>query len=210
MPDLRGELQRRSLEALALAEIGEIARLEALAGSRTKTQLHAYRLEALYEMAYLRIFVSWESFLEQAFLRFLCGYTSVHGAATLLPGTNFLANLAQAETAVLGGNTYVLWHNPTKVVNRCRRFFHTSTIESIVASNTARLEAFAAIRHRIAHAQSDAKQKFDSATMLLVGRRYRGARPGAFLRDRDTSVSPPERWLDRLSQELLNLSQQVT
>jgi len=210
MPDLHGELQRRSFEALALAEIGEIARVEAAAGSRTKAELHAYRLEALYEMAYLRIFVSWESFLEQAFLRFLCGYTSAHGVATMLPGRAFLPTLAQAETAVLGGNAYVLWHNPTRVVTRCRRFFHASTIETIVASNTARLEALAAIRHRIAHAQADAKQKFDSATMLLVGRRYRGARPGAFLRDRDTSVSPPERWLDRLAQELVSLSRQVT
>lgn len=209
MPDLRAELQRRTFEGLALAQFGEIARLEAARGSRTRAALHPVRLEALYEMAFLRVFVSWEAFLEQAFFRYLCGYASVHGTATPIPGSNFLPTLAQAELAVLNGNTYVLWHSPAKVVTRCRRFFNASTIETIVSSNTSRLEAFAAIRHRIAHAQTDARNKFDAATMSLVGRRYPGARAGAFLRDRDPTASPPERWLDRLAQELISLAHQV-
>ncbi|MBI5618443.1 MAG: hypothetical protein HY943_19375 [Gammaproteobacteria bacterium] len=209
MPDLHAELRRRAFEALALAEVGEIARIEAASGSRTRAGLHPIRLEALYEMAYLRVFVSWEAFLEQAFLRYLCGYASAHGTATPRAGTAFCSTLAQAETAVLNGNAYVLWHNPSKIIARCRRFFSVSQVESVIASNTARLDAFAAVRHRIAHAQADAKAKFDLATMTLYGRRYPGSRAGSFLRDRDISVAPPERWLDRLAQELISLSRQI-
>jgi hypothetical protein len=209
MPTLHMELQRRAFEALALAEVGEIARVEAAVGSRTRAGLYPVRLEALYEMAYLRVFVSWEAFLEQAFLRYLCGYASAHGMATPRPGSAFCSTLAQAEASVLNGNAYVLWHNPAKVIVRCRRFFSVSQLERVIASNTSRLEAFAAVRHRIAHAQSDAKAKFDLATMALHGRRYLGSRAGSFLRDRDVSIVPPERWLNRMAQELISLSRQV-
>src|SRR5712672_2619521 len=34
------------------------------------------KLELLYELAYLRFFIQWEVFLEQSFLRYLCGYSS--------------------------------------------------------------------------------------------------------------------------------------
>lgn len=209
MPDLGAELHRRTTEALALAEIGEIARVEAVRGSRTKQSLHPVRLEALYEMAYLRVFVSWEAFLEQAFLRYLCGYVSAHGAAVPALGTTFLPTLAKAEQAVLSGNAYVLWHSPARVILRSKRFFHTSRVEAIVLSNSARLEALAAVRHRITHSQADARNKFDAATMALAGKRYPGSRPGSFLRDWDRSVSPPFRWLDSLAAEFTGLAKQV-
>jgi hypothetical protein len=76
-------------------------------------------------------------------------------------------------------------------------------------SSAARLAMFAAIRHRVAHGQDDAKQKFNQATMFLCGRRYRGARPGSFLRDWDTSSQPNRRWLEVISLELANLARQI-
>lgn len=210
MPDLAGEFRRHADEALKLAEAGEVARLESVRGSRTRQLLHPVRVEALYELAYLRVFVGWEAFLEQAFLRYMCGYTSTRAAPpTLVAGGVFHPNIAAAEGAVLGTNSYVLWHNPTRVVARSRRFFAACVVESIVLSNSARLEAFAAVRHRITHAQADAQLKFDQATMMLNGRRYRGSRPGAFLRDVDLSASAPTRWIERLADELHSLSMQI-
>lgn len=76
MPGLGAEFRDRVTAAIRLAEIGEIARAEALPKSLTRRNLHPVRLELLYEMAYLRIFVSWETLLEQTFFRYLCGYTS--------------------------------------------------------------------------------------------------------------------------------------
>ena len=114
MPNFGDQLRHRFDDALELAAIGELARLEAQVGSRTRASLHPVRLEALYEMAYLRVFVTWEAFLEQVFLRYLCGYSSTHGLATPVGGTSFLPTLASAEQAVLAGNRYVVWHNPDK------------------------------------------------------------------------------------------------
>jgi hypothetical protein len=209
MPDLAAELGERFDEALKLAEIGEDARLEATRGSRTRVNLHPSRLEALYELAYLRVFVGWEAFLEQAFLRYLCGYLSTRGAATLIAGATYAPTLASAEKALLGGNRYALWHNPAGVVKRCQKFFSASPIEAVVNSNLARLTDFAAVRHRITHAHGDTRKNFDVATMNFAGGRYRGGRPGAFLRDRDTSHMPQIRWLERLTNELGGLAAQI-
>lgn len=126
-----------------------------------------------------------------------------------MPGINFSPTLASAETAVLGGQSYFLWHNPVKVVAKAARFFATSPIQTVVQSNQSQLEQLAAIRHRITHSQADARNKFDLATMSIVGKRYAGSRPGSFLRDIDMSSTPPLRWLENLGRGLQNLAGQV-
>ena len=209
MPGLEPEFRARVREAVRLAEIGELARAEAAVSSRTRANLHPARLELLYELAYLRIFVSWETFLEQTFMRYLCGYASRFGVATPASGQTYASDLFRAERALLGSRRYVLWHNPDAVSRRAKHFFSHSVIETVVLSNFARLEYLAAVRHRITHGQSDARLQFDRATMAITGRRYRGARVGAFLRDVDSSATPPIRWVERLGSELQGLAAQI-
>lgn len=209
LPRLAQEFSQRVSDALALAELGEVARIEAPPGSRSRALLHFSRLESLYELAFLKVFLSWESFLEDCFYRLLCGYTTSRGQEQLQPGVTYQPNLAGAERAVAGSQPYVLWHNPSTVTTRCRRFFDNGGIEVVVLSDLARVEAMARIRHRIAHSQSDAQTKFNSATMFLVGRRYPGSRAGRFLRDWVPASNPPVRWLDVLSAELQGLANQI-
>jgi|CXWL01.1.fsa_nt_gi hypothetical protein len=210
MPPIAARFRSRVAEAVKLAEIGEVAKQEASAGSQTRRNLHHARLELLYELAYLRIFISWESMLEECFLRYLCGYQSVVGVAVLPPGAAFQPTLGAAEAAVLGKSSFKLWHNPVHVVDRAQRFFSSSPIETVLLSNLSRLEELAAVRHRIAHSHADARQKFDSATISLAGRRYRGGRAGAFLRDTDVATLPPRRWVQQLGHELQGLAAQIS
>lgn len=209
MPALEATFRARASEAIKLAEIGELAKAGAITGSQTRRNLYPSRLEALYEMAYLRIFVSWEAFLEQVFLRYLCGYRSRFGLAVPSTGTSYSSTLAAAEQAVLAGSKYVLWHNPSVVITKARKFFSNSPIEAIILSNTTRLDHLAAVRHRITHSQRHARQRFDAATMIIAGRRYKGGRPGAFLRDRDNSATPSVRWLEQLGREFQGLAGQI-
>jgi hypothetical protein len=117
MPPLASVFRARAQEAARLAEIGEVARAEAKRGSMTRRELHPARLELLYEIAYLKVFVSWESFLEQVLIRYLCGYDSNVGKVRLRSGEQFRPNLDAAEKAVLGDRRYILWHNPQRVVD---------------------------------------------------------------------------------------------
>jgi len=203
MPGYTAVLRQRVASALALAQAGEVA-----AQSSARAHWHVARIEYLYEISFLRVFVEWEVFLEQTFLRYLCGYQSSRGVFPAATG-NHCPSLAQAETLIFGTRGFTLWHDPTRVVNRSRGHLQGCPHEVVIQTSIPRLESFAAIRHRVAHGQDDAKTKFDRATMLLSGRRYRGARPGRFLRDWDTTSNPRQRWIEVISLELAGLANQI-
>lgn len=197
--------------ASQIVAAGERARLS------NPSEWTAKRLEFLYETAYLRIFATWESVLESIFLRSLCGYASRTGQETMIRGSYF-RSLLLAETAALTletrgtiPRTFMLWHSPHQIITRCGRHMRPPSVqERVISSNQARLEAFAAIRHRVVHVhQSDAKTKFDNAAILLTGHTYPGAHPGKFLRDTDLNASPPRRWIDTTIAELVGLAGQM-
>ncbi len=203
MPQFVSAFRHRALHCFELAEAGDLA-----AHSSVSAEWHPARIEHLYELAFLRVFIEWEIFLEQTFVRYLCGYRSIHG---LYPPTagSYCTTIFAAGSLIFGTNGFALWHNPTRVVNRSQQHLTLCPHEVVIQSNIARLEHFAAVRHRIAHGQIDAKRKFDAATMALCGRRYRGGRPGRFLRDWDRSVTPSRRWLEAVGLELVGLARQI-
>ena len=210
MPPLSAGFRSEIEAALALAAAAELAMTGSPSRSALRKEWHVSRVEMLYELAYLRLFIEWEAFLEQTFYRYMCGYkSSCHNPTPTTNLGSFCASVRKAEAIILNGRSYVLWHSPKVITDRAKRWLSTCPHEVTIASYQADLEHYAAVRHRIAHGQDDAKVKFDSATMALVGRRYRGARPGRFLRDWDSSVVPQVRWLESLGKALSNLAAQI-
>lgn len=205
MPPLASRFAESVMDAVEIAEAGEIAGA-APRGTSVRDAWPYPRIELLYELAYVRIFTEWELFLEQTFLRYLCGFHSSLGAATMVSGLQYYKSIAAAESAVQGGRDFVLWHNPSHVAARSRRFFSSGLHETVVSANTMRLENFGRIRHRIVHSQTDAKNKFNAVAMALAGRRYPKARPGKFLRDKQVGVAPTKRWISHIGEELTNLA----
>ena len=117
------------------------------------------RIESLYELAFFRVFLCWETCLESLFYRSLCGYASQVGQEVLLTGRHF-KSLRTAEAAVLGNKKYLLWHSPKDVIARCKGYFrsgagYNAVQESVLTSHQTRLEQIVAIRHRTAHHQTD-------------------------------------------------------
>jgi hypothetical protein len=207
MPPLGVRFSREVNRALSLARAGELVRATSPSGSVAVREFSQSRLEALYEMAYLRVFMLWETFLEQSFLRYICGFAASAGPQSLTGGTR--RTLFDAEQAVLRGHDYVSWANPGSVEARCRHFIKYGLHEQIVSSNRSRLEWFASVRHRVAHPSAYAKGQFDTATMGLAGRRYRGSSPGRFLRDRTPGLPHRERWIREIGDELTSLARQI-
>jgi hypothetical protein len=213
MPRYDTVLASQAKLARDIATAGETVRVSG--GEVGRREWTTLRLEALYELAYLRVFAEWESCLERTFYRSLCGYASRTGGQETLHSGTYFGTLAAAEAAVLRGNPFVLWHNPMKVVARCRQFVMSGVPgcpgrqETTIASNQARLIALGAIRHRIVHThQEDARRNFDAATNLVAARTYPASRPGKFLRDWDLST-PPRRWLEATTSELVSLMAQM-
>jgi hypothetical protein len=212
MPDFGRVLNARISNSLQLPAALERLRLHLQPGTPEHRLLHPRRIETAYEMAFLRVFIAWEDVLEQSFIRYLSGYENSIGSYAPIGGITFSRSIAAAETQLYGTQHYLLWHNPNQVIARSRSFFNLGLHEQVCQSNLARLNAFAAIRHRIAHGQDDAKTKFDNATMLLVGKRYPGGRPGPFLRELEATTIPqmqPRRWIEAISAEFAALIQQI-
>jgi len=209
MPPLDSQFGMLVDRALGLAEAGEVLFATFSVGSIARKELTPYRLEALHEMAFLRIFLSWESFLEESFLRLLCGYQTSSGITPALKQPP-ARTLMDASHALLGSQPFISWTRPGEIGPRCRRYVTGGSHENVIQSVRARLDHFADVRNRIAHRSEYARAQFDSATIGPAGRRYRGASAGRFLREHRPSSSPPERWLSALGTELKNLAKQIT
>lgn len=207
LPRLDRRFKTEIISSLSLVNRLEVAMAGVNRGNPDRIRLTD--IELAYELAYLRIFIAWEILLEESLLRFMCGYTHSNGREPLIPGTQYQSSRLNAEKTLLSGKSYLLWHNPSHVIGRASRVFQNSRYEQILASTQQRLTYLAAVRHRIAHQQKDAIQKFDLASMRLAGKRYRGSRPGRFLREWRLGANPPSRWLGELAAELESLSRQI-
>jgi hypothetical protein len=213
MPRFDRALSSQAQLAVAIVHAGEVTRISG--GPLLQKEWTQSRLEALYELAYLRVFATWEACLEGLFYRSLCGYASAAGQETLVNGRYF-PSVTVAEAAVLGPKrSYLLWHNPQQIIDRCRGYIRSgapgcpAVLESTISSNLTHLLHMSYARHRIVHDQTDAKKKFDAATVQIAGRTYAASRPGRFLRDWDTSAVPTRRWIDALISDLAQLMSQL-
>jgi hypothetical protein len=189
-------------ESLKIIASTEVLWLTAPPASVVRKQLKVPQLEALYEAVYLRVFSAWESFVEDVLVRFMSGYETSTYAPVLTPGWQHPRTVKDARTALYGTRPYVLWHNPASSANRISRYMSGSPLEATLRSQQARLEIFAAIRHRIAHDSDDARTNFKMAAMSLAGSQYDG-HPGRLLRAPDLSDPLNQsKWILRISTNL--------
>jgi hypothetical protein len=209
MPKLASRFRSSVSKAIAIAEAGEIARALSPPRSRVFRELSVNRLEALHEMAYLRMFVEWEIFIEASFIRMMCGYQSSLFTPIFASGKSRQPDLGTAFNSLSGGRGFLLWHDPRHIRDRGQAWFSGGPHEAVAVSSYSRLEWFGWVRHRVAHGSDDARRKLDAATLGLCGRRYRGASAGRFLRSWNTSATPQERWLYTIGDELSRLAAQI-
>lgn len=157
-------------------------------------------------MAFLRVYLAWEVFLEDTFHRYLCGYWTLG----CIPPLRYPPEptLDVADAAVRGTRDYISWADPQSVIRQSRRFFTSGPHEVVLNSAIARIQAFNAIRNRIVHRSSYSKTVFSLATVTINGKRY--LRPGQFLRDTNPATARATRWLATLTGELKGLAAQVT
>src|SRR5271165_2551549 len=101
LPRLDGDFTREVLTAQAYVMHIEQSRAQT-AGIRSSV-ITITDLEFSYELAFLRIFLGWEIFLENALSRLICGYYHSGGQEPLATGMRYHARIVDAEIAILGG-----------------------------------------------------------------------------------------------------------
>ena len=185
----------------------EALRVSSPTGSLVRTTLMPMQMEYAYEAAFLRIFTQWESLLEEATLRYMCGYTFAGYTPAFPAGVSKQPDLSTARVNLFGARDYLLWHNAKVNAKRVAGFVALCPVEAVMSSAIGWLDPVSAIRHRIAHDSLDSRRKFDLATTTLAGRRFPGSSVGRFLRGRNPLVTA--RRVQQLSSNFKGLALQI-
>lgn len=144
-------------------------------------------IELIAELAGLRIFVMWEDFLEQTFIRYMCGAKTRSGYLPKLYVK--VPTLAHAREILLGGRPYINWESASDVAKRAEIYFRNGEpYATLLRSAQVHLDTFRITRNRIVHSSEFAKKQFLKKVQDLLGYIPPNMTPGRFL-----MLSPPPR-----------------
>jgi hypothetical protein len=73
-------MPRPSIAAVYQEFLNQVSQSGALLDSVKRRGLPFFQVEQIAELAYLRVYASWETFLEESFIRFMCGAPSASGS----------------------------------------------------------------------------------------------------------------------------------
>lgn len=121
------------------------------------------------ESAFLKFFISWETFLEKAFHFYLLGLPSISGS---LP-VRFVTPIDErhAQGILIGTQKYVDWANPEIIRKLSILYFeHGDIINSQLSSINSELLDLRTIRNSAAHMSSTTSSKLDGLATRLLGR----------------------------------------
>ncbi len=150
----------------------------------------------MIELAFLRGFLAWETFLEESFLLHMLGKRPRRGRPPVryvLPRSR-----KQAFELVSLGQQYVRWEQASEVTRRAEWFFRDGRpFASALRARQSTLEEARALRNAVAHRSESAQQKFENlARSKLAGALPHGLTVGAFLNTMRRESMPPESFLE--------------
>jgi hypothetical protein len=149
--------------------------------ARTKDLgLPRIQVEIVAELAFLRIFIAWENFLEDSFIRYLVGAVSPSGYSPQRfvnpPNMKIAIRLISAE------KEYIKWNSASDVIARSEIYFgHGAPYKNVLQSATTDLNNMNTIRNRIAHKSIVSQNKFNDFVRRELGYGRRGMTPGRLL-----------------------------
>ena len=161
------------------------------------------------EMAFLRAFLAWETFIEQSFILYLSGQRPPRGRAPRRYA--FPPNQQTAmKWMVPEGRRYARWTVPQHVSGRAERFFHLGRpFTPVLRSNQNVLEDALTIRNAIAHEAVSTRQKFESLVRTKVGIVAPNLTVGGFLGSTVPGSTPPASFLEFYVQKIEFAAQQI-
>lgn len=154
------------------------------------------QMEDLAAFALLRVHLAWEDFLENTFLRYMCGARAGSGMTPALLRAR-QATLSGAMLELLDGDRYLLWSYSDAVTRAGRYFDRGDPYSTPLAAIRSSLEAIPTIRNAIAHRSQAARARFRQLVIAERGYMPRGMTPGRFLLD-----GSPKSYLNHYVDEL--------
>jgi hypothetical protein len=159
------------------------------------------RVEDVGALSMLRIQLGWEAFLEDIFIRYMCGARTAAGFEPVLlePRQKSLEN---ARVELLGKQLFLSW-SVANTLQRAEKYFGEGEpfISALRVIRTTITE-MNVVRNRIAHSSDYAREQFREVVRTHLGFVPRGMSPGRFLLT-EVPGSPGERFIDGFGLRLI-------
>lgn len=120
----------------------------------------------IIEHCFMRIYLAWENFLEDAFILFLCGSVDIKGN-----NYNRFAEPKDEEHAynlLRGTKQYPDWTNLSNINTLSNLFFENSGPFNLLLSNPVEFQHMKTIRNRISHISKQSIKAFDKFTNTQI------------------------------------------
>jgi hypothetical protein len=125
----------------------------------SKTDTHT---NAGIEAAFLQFVTSWEAFLEDTTLSFLCGGTPISTTSLFQPKF-LLGDIEDVRAIIYNGQNYTEWLKTEKLINRYKTFFNVDASNQnrmtlAIRHNITLLKDICTVRNEIAHSSFSTKK----------------------------------------------------
>ena len=159
----------------------------------------------MLELAFLRVFLAWEVFVEQSFLLYVMGAAPLKGRRVhrfvFPPSRNV------AEEWLTDGRDYATWSSAAAVGQRAQRYFREGRpFTGVLRRNQNFLDETRFIRNAIAHRSGDAQDKFEAMVRNKLGALPPNATAGSFLAATVPGVAPPLTFWESYTKKLAQLA----
>lgn len=192
------EFNARLDDSLLLAT--DAANFHEIRGGHLRPIRHS-RIYQINEMAFLRMFLAWEDFLEESFIRYMCGAVTRTRYCPKVYVSPM--NLDHAlKFFIVKPRNYVEWLSGQQVIERAEMVFRDGEpYKSAIRPLLTDLDDMRQIRNSIAHRSGTSWKRFETLVRRILGSRPHRLTPGLFLGLTHAGVGKPyiEHYKDVLS-----------
>lgn len=160
------------------------------------------------ELAFLRSFLTWEAFLEEAFILYLLGMKSpagFHPVRHAIP-----LNRKHAADLLASDARHTDWTAADRVIDRANRFFRRGRpFVGAIRPRTNVLNNLKTIRNAISHASDEATDKFQTLVRNELTYYPIGMTPGTFLMTLIPGAAPPKTYFQSYIESLQTMAESI-
>jgi hypothetical protein len=138
------------------------------------------RAELISGLASIRMHLAWEEFLEETFVRYLCGVPPTGGPGPVLLQPT-CSSLTAGRALLMGGKDFLSWQRKMTRRRACRYFDSGYNFTPALIAAADSIDTLVAVRNAAAHRSSSATRIFHQRVRARFGYLPADITPGGFL-----------------------------
>ena len=162
----------------------------------------------IVELAFMKVFLTWEGFLEEAFILYLLGRESPTGYAPVRHAIPM--NRQHAVELLASDARHTDWTAANRVVSRATRFFKGGRpFVNVIRPQTNLLDNLKKIRNALSHESTEAAEKFETFVRNELTFFPPGMIPGTFLATLKPHHAPPKTYLQFYAENFRSMAKAI-